>query len=86
MTKLVVAFRNFANAPKNEDHLIQSRDARNNAVCSAISPCHLILQPLAKSQSLRQGFFFVENKKRHNPGGDKYTNWGPRVENLPKFY
>jgi Fe-S-cluster formation regulator IscX/YfhJ len=39
MAKLIVAFHKFANAPKNEDHLIQT---------SAKSQYHLILQPLVQ--------------------------------------
>jgi len=37
MAKLIVAFRKFANAPKNDDHVIPT---------SAVSQYHLILEPL----------------------------------------
>jgi len=37
MAKIIIAFRKFAKAPKNEDHLKQT---------SAISQYHLILEPL----------------------------------------
>jgi hypothetical protein len=58
MAKLIVAFRNFANAPKNEDHLIQT---------SAITQYNLILEPLMLRWSLQQGPYFVETRNFVSP-------------------
>ena len=77
MAKLTDAFRKFANAPKNEDHLIQT---------SAISQYHLISEPLIQWRSLQQGSSLVENKKHRKPSDDKFTNWDTSKDKMSKFY
>jgi len=65
MGKLIVAFLKFANAPKIEDHLIQT---------SAKSQYHLIMEPVIQRRCLQQGPSLVGNKRRRKPSDDKFTN------------
>jgi hypothetical protein len=78
MAKLTVTFRKFANAPKTEDHLIQT---------SAICQYHLILEPLVEWRSLQQSSSFVENKKLGKPMMiNSRTEVQARKIRMSKFY